>query len=532
MPGEPSSHTPQPSLATALPGRITRSRGRLILSFLLLTVLFALAYAQSPLYTSNQNQYFLRGAADAGIGDLADDWLVSTKDSTPVFSLLVQVVFRYLPPAAFYLIYALLLGVYLVSLIGIILTLQPERNPRYTLLLATLLIGLHSAALRYLLARIPGEHWEYLLEAGFAGQRLLGAVLQPSSFGVLLILSVLLYLRRKPFAAVVVAVLAATVHPTYLLSAAALTLAYMVGVWLETRQLKKPVLIGLAALAAVLPMLVYVLSSFSPSSAEMTREAQELLVNFRIPQHTQITLWFDTTSVLKLLLIAGALRLTRRTRLFPLLMVPTIVMVLLTALQVVLDSNQLALLFPWRLSTWLVPLALAVVTGKALWRLMQKSGKLQTLPWVPAACIVLTLMLAAAGCVKFRIESQRQAEDPANPMMAFVREHSEGGQVYLIPPKLQTFRLETGEPAMVDFKSIPYSDREVLQWYGRVKLAQHFYRDKIEYISCDLLKEAAEAYDVTHVVLGENQLGLSCPALVELYRDGSYGVYRLQWQSR
>ena len=39
--------------------------------FLLGTVVFALTYAQAPLYFSNQNQYFLHGLAAAGFGSLA-----------------------------------------------------------------------------------------------------------------------------------------------------------------------------------------------------------------------------------------------------------------------------------------------------------------------------------------------------------------------------------------------------------------------------------------------------------------------------
>lgn len=494
--------------------------------FLLLALLFSLAYAQAPLYTSNQNQYMLRGAARAGMGDLETDWLVNTRDSTPLFSIFAGVVFRFLSPAAFYVVYGLLLGLYLFSLTGIARELYGFQG-RGVLLAAAVLIGIHSAALRFVLGRIPGPHWEYLLEAGFAGQRLLGAVLQPSTIGVLLVLSVLLYLRRRPFVAVLAAVLAATVHPTYLLSAASLTMAYMVGEYLEQRTLRRPLLVGITALAAVLPVLIYVLGSFMPSSPGMTREAQALLVEFRIPQHAQIGLWFDATVVVKLILLAAALFLTRKKRLFFVLLVPAAVMLLLTVVQVALDSNQLALLFPWRLSTWLVPLATTVVSGMVLKRLLGYFDWLHRSSWIPAAAAGVVLALSLVGAAKFQIESRRKAADPANPMMAYVREHSEGDQVYMIPPKLQVFRLETGEPAMVDFKSIPYQDREVLEWYDRVRLARFFYRDRVEYIDCSLLDEAAGEYGVTHVVLGENQLGLDCPGLEELYRDSAYGVYLL-----
>ena len=59
-----------------------------------LAAVFAVAYTQSPLYFSNQNQYFVQGLADGGHGHLAADWLANTRDPTPVFSALVTVAYR------------------------------------------------------------------------------------------------------------------------------------------------------------------------------------------------------------------------------------------------------------------------------------------------------------------------------------------------------------------------------------------------------------------------------------------------------
>ena len=52
--------------------------------FLLVACVFSLAYGQAPLYYSNQNQYFLHGLAQAGVGHLHEDWLANTVDPTPV----------------------------------------------------------------------------------------------------------------------------------------------------------------------------------------------------------------------------------------------------------------------------------------------------------------------------------------------------------------------------------------------------------------------------------------------------------------
>ena len=83
--------------ATSLSQEQTRSQMALLTAlrraayYLLLTLVFSTAYTQSPLFTSNQNQYFLHGLAHAGYGYLHEDWLANTLDPTPVFSFLVEI---------------------------------------------------------------------------------------------------------------------------------------------------------------------------------------------------------------------------------------------------------------------------------------------------------------------------------------------------------------------------------------------------------------------------------------------------------
>ena len=89
------------------------------------------------------------------------------------------------------------------------------------------MIVVHAAGLRFAFSRFIGINWAYVLEDGVADQRMLGPVFQPSTFGVLLVLSVFLFLDRKPLFAGLCAALAAIVHPTYLLASGMLTASYM-----------------------------------------------------------------------------------------------------------------------------------------------------------------------------------------------------------------------------------------------------------------------------------------------------------------
>jgi di/tricarboxylate transporter len=50
------------------------------------------AYTQPPLFSGNQNTYFLKGIADSGFGFLSGDWLANQTDPVPVFSALVRLI--------------------------------------------------------------------------------------------------------------------------------------------------------------------------------------------------------------------------------------------------------------------------------------------------------------------------------------------------------------------------------------------------------------------------------------------------------
>lgn len=509
----------------------SRRRSPTLAEALIWGVLFGLTYAQSPLYTSNQNQYFLHGAAQAGVGFLKDDWLANTADPTPVFTFLVRLTLQFLDEKLFYLFYFLLFAVYLYSLVGIAdWAFDIRRSKPRTLLFLALTFALHSAALRFSLAHGISWDWEYFFDAGIGGQRLLGPVLQPSVFGVFLLLSIERFLRGETTQAVLAAVLAATVHPTYLLSAAALTLTYAGVIAFERRDVRRGLGIAALALLAVSPILIYVVSSFTASSAETRATAQDILVTFRIPTHAVPAEWLGETTLGKALLVLGAALAVRRTRLSPIVLVSTGIAAALTAVQIALGSNTLALLFPWRLSTYLVPLAVAILSAWAVSRLADHfQTRIDKHPrLIPGASTVAMGLLVTVGALGSALELNAKRHAPEQKLYGFVRDNLEAGQSYLIPARMQDFRLETGAPAFADFKSIPYRGYEVLEWYNRIQLLDRFYRRRPKAIKCRFLSRFSETYAVTHIVLEEDQFGLTCSGLEELYNDGLYGVYALE----
>src|SRR5690554_3548791 len=63
------------------------------LQWLSIALIFCLVYTVKPYYTGTQNTYFLHGLADAGYGLLNYDWLSNTKDTRPLFSFMIKIIY-------------------------------------------------------------------------------------------------------------------------------------------------------------------------------------------------------------------------------------------------------------------------------------------------------------------------------------------------------------------------------------------------------------------------------------------------------
>ncbi|HJW90570.1 MAG TPA: DUF6798 domain-containing protein [Anaerolineales bacterium] len=507
--------------------RLVSSTAFHLLGFLAYALVFGLIYAQSPLYTSNQNQYFLHGLAQAGVGWLERDWLANTLDPTPVFSGLIRLTYQlFITEVLFYAYYAVLMAFYLVSVLGIVRQLFGFQDRAGMFVFLAIFLLTHSAALRFFLSRTLGDEWTFLFEGGIANQRLLGQVFQPSTFGVFLVLSIYLFMMKKEFLAVGAQAIAVFFHPTYLLSTALLTLAYLWAMYREAGQLQKTIRVAFLALVLVLPMIGYVYWTFGSSPPEIAAAARDILVNIRIPHHALLATWFNLTTVVQLALLGAALFLARQSRLFHVMLVTTGLALLLTLLQAASGNAALALLFPWRISVILIPLATSIIFAKLVsWgmvRFRPLSDSQHNM--VLMFSLALILVLALVGITRFRLELERKTNAPERELMAYVAKNKAAEDLYLIPIKMQDFRLATGAPVYVEFKSIPYRDAEVLEWHRRVGQATRFYSGKAP--DCTILEGMVEIEGVTQVVL-KNPIHAICPGMVQEYEDAQYAIYRV-----
>lgn len=523
--------------------------------FLFWTLIFGLSYTQAPLYYSNQNQYFLHGFAQAEMGSLHKDWLANTLDPTPVFSALVAFTVRYLHEYLFYLCYLLILGVYFHNLLGVF-KLVSGSKPSWMQLLcfATLFVALHAGLLRLASAQLFGVDYPWYFQAGVAAQYLLGFGLQPSVCGVFLLVSILAFLRDQPWRAVIWACLAATLHSTYLLGAAFLTLSYMFLEWRHGFG-KRALCLGLLALLLVSPVVTYNLISFAPSTPGDFAKAQGILAHFRIPLHAEPQRWFDAIALGQVLWVIAAIVLVRKSPLFFIMLITSSLSLLLTGVQLWTNNDTLALLFPWRTSVSLVPLATTVILARLVGLL---AGRLNRETHVIRVVCAATLGVCVTGGIAiWFFELGYRTNRDELPMMQFVKANRGDKDVYLLPvslPKhdsaprgafstnftpapragksghliaidLQRFRLSTEAAIFVDFKAIPYRDAEVLEWHRRLLWAHKMYAER-NWNTPSILKELMDS-GVSHVVTTTDR-DIRCAAFVLAYADENYRVYRVE----
>ncbi|MBA4188722.1 MAG: hypothetical protein C0467_12050 [Planctomycetaceae bacterium] len=519
-----------------------------LLEALLLAIAFAVAHTQSPLYFSNQNQYFVHGLADGGHVNLSHDWLANTTDPTPVFSALIAGGYRYLGEWSFQAAYFFLLMGYFLGMRWLVAALpgMPDSHG-FRLLWAAGFIAAHAAVLRVLSVQLAGVDYPWFAQAGVAGQYLLGPGLQPSSLGVLLIAGLAAFANHRPTLACGLVGAACAFHSTYMLSAGSLVLGFLVVLFKEKEDAGPVALRGLLlASVFIAPVAAYTLFTFGPHDPAIFEAAQNILVDIRIPHHCSIARWLDQVAWVQLLWAGLGIALLFRSRLFLVVLIAASIGLGLTLIQYEYTNPTFALVFPWRISVVLVPLATAVILAKVAARVPDSSW----VAWVGG----LGVLALAAGGVWVMVErlGYRTGEDET-PLYSFVRASSEPKQVYLLPVRfpapstrrgamsasftppprpssdliavdLQRFRLHTGTPIYVDFKSVPYFEAEVLEWQRRMRQCEAWYA--ADWTSPERLQEL-RAERITHVVTPSNK-PLTADYLEVVHSDPAYIVYRLK----
>ena len=113
--------------------------------------------------------------------------------------------------------------------------------------------------------------------------------------------------------------------------------------------------------------------------------------------------------------------------------------------------------------------------------------------------------------------------------MRHVEQTKVSGDLYLVPADdlyFEDFRLTTEAPTFVYWKTHPYKDVEVIEWYKRFQLADSFYNSDGKQ-SCQILSDLVNKYSITHVVFDKEAYDIKCSNLQKIYDDEYYELYTI-----
>jgi hypothetical protein len=429
-----------------------------------------------------------------------------------------------------------ILAIYIYSILGIACVVFgiDSSSEKYLSYFALITI-LYSGLLVSFLSKVPGLQPfapiffpNGFLTRGLAGQSTLGPVFQPSVFGVFVVLSIYCFLRQKPFVAGVCLAIAATFHASYLLSAAVLTCVYMAVIVVQEKDYRKALFLGATILLLITPLLIYTYLNFSPTTHDTSAQAQSILVDYRIRHHAKVATWFGASTVFQIMVVALSIYLVRHTRIFPIFLGLFLAAVILTTAQMLTGSKSLALLFPWRISVLLVPIASSLIIAKIVSLVFQilNNRLSKFVRPLQAVSLAVIIMLASFGVY----QTIKLLNTPGAGLTAstrFIANTYQLGNLYLIPPDLQLFRLAAKVPIFVDLKSNPYKDTDVIEWFSRLEIANDFYATSGK-TACNILHNMSDKYKITHVILKSEASMAHCELLQEIYRDADFGIYEIR----
>jgi len=479
-----------------------------------LGILYSVNIVQYPLFTENQNTKFLHAAAATGYGLLADDWMANTLDPLPLFSTFVGLLFSIDGIWLSYLLFAGLLGICLYALFGI----------------ADRLFGIGKSWVSsfFFLAFLFLEQKN--MQLGFGSQYLLGHYLQPCVFGVFLLLSIYRHLEEKPLRASFWLAVAGAFHPAYMPAALLIQGAYTFSALKRRVPDSKPWFAPLLLfLVLSAPLVIRYKLLFAQADPQTSAEAMRILSTQRIAVHTKVRNWFNHEDVIGLALITAAMIPVRKTPLLWIMCALLSIVALSVPALYLYPYPPLEVLTPWRTSVILLPLAYAVLAGWLAGRMAAAFEEKRL------AHVSVTLLSAAviAASVSLHIPKQLSALEryliaPEKGLEQFVKNHRTRGDNYLIPNRetaFECFRLHTGVPVFVNWKTHPYKDTEIMEWHHRNMLAETFYRHIDDPSGMKALQEIRLRYGVTHVVVPTEKADNSFPGMRSIYSDPHYTVF-------
>lgn len=480
--------------------KIILGDGLYILLLGLTFALFLVTQRRHPLFVSNQNTYYPQGLRIAGKSYLQNDWYSNTQPLHIAFSILVSVL-DLLGGLHFgsNLIYIALSVLFLVSVALIInsiyssLTRSEKETtkiiPRMGFVFTVLLIFVINLNIQGRVGKFFGsigleniaKEWGNLWDLrGVAGQCAYCSYLIPSTFGILILFSLALLNYQYWKSSAFLLGIATLFQISYLIHST--VIVFIVIIWLYKQgELQKATNVGLIfSSLAILQLIYFLFFIYDPSHLQ---EANSILANIRIPIHALPSVWWNTNEAIKLsvILIAALMLFFGDLIVLKWILLVELIYGVIGIWYVGITGNeQIALLFPWRATTFLYPISLVLILSGLIFYFLKITVFLGRYYWY--AVLGLLLIILISNLLNYGRRYFRVGEE-LKPRTTGISEFAQStknitlqDEVILIPNGFTTFRLEAQRPIYVDYKSHPYRSTEFMEWWERNEFVGGFYQ--------------------------------------------------------
>lgn len=509
-----------------------------LLLLISIALIFIFTRNYIPLYNITQNEYYAHAFANAHEDLLQNDWFVHTQLKHIVFSWMVEGLFRLnIVQQGTHIIQVILEAIFYISsfyIVQSIFVVIKKRNKKFepfdvnllSLVSVLILLIIHNSFVLVGLANrfnafITDAHllWrEFSNFSGFAVQVMNGGYLQPSEFGILFLPAIALALRSRWRIATVLLAIVVNFHFSYSIHCGVFLLAFIAFLAYEKRW-RLIVEISFIFGLLVLPITLYAVSFLGDPQSSF---AAEIFAVEMFPFHSLPSVFWSRPQQmnnLKMATIIVGMLLCWRFELYRLLgvLLSGFILVTVSLIYVFLSSNySVAILFPWRASVFLVPLATIIIIAFIVWgiRLLLNDSLLNQRSFKVLLTIGLVAIVVAEGFMFMRwtIIGVDNTNGAIRPQVIYngLRDATEPDDIILIPTVYDDdgflpsrfwsgARLGMQRAIYVDSFSFPMLGKDVAEFWDRLQFVESFYQQPLQ-TQLELCSETGVDYFVSYEV--------------------------------
>lgn len=461
--------------------------------YLILSILFAITIQQLPLFQGN-SLHLIHAIKNFELNKLQNDWMANTTNHLPLFTIFNHFLIKLASLKIIYLIHFCLLSLCSLFLFLICKTKFEDLNNPY---LSIIWFSIFTII-----------YHENSFFGGVAGQDVINEGYQPASFGVLFFVGLYFFLINKNFYSILFICLAASFHPTYVLHSGFLLLGIFT-YYVVKKEYATLIRVSIIYFILILPITLYIIINFFFIDKNLILEGQKILLD-RAVHHAAIQSWFSYKDLISILIYLISLMIIFEKKKF---FIPFLVFgfasIIFSFTQFFIQSNTLALSFPWRSSVFLIPISTMIIFSFLIKFFFVQKKYLKIL-----SIILIFFSISFFSIKNHLIENSNKIFYTKMKLVQKIRENYINIDRLLIPVYLEDIRLNVGIPIFVDWKHPPFKFNEIIEWKKRMTLALAFFKTTEFDQRKLILNDINKIENITHILISKKDFTNNCKDLI------------------